>query len=224
MAFAAAYHPNDGYKRPFSYSLLLHGALAGLVAFGMLNTHRGDSWGGPGGSITVGLVGNVPAIPLPHPDVETTSRTVEQYPQGATPGGASQDRASSYRCLAHSEIQGLEAAEDSAQADAAHAESSAATQRDRHASFEDSRKSHAASAQCRSVWARRFAGHSHVVVRHGTRNHTRRAGLQWRRWRRFRLAVLLVRGGGAAPHQQQLLAKQSTIDPNVAAAPRKVCW
>ena len=77
MASAAPYHPNDGYKMPLSFSLLLHGALAGLVAFGALHSNRGDSWGGPGGSVTVGLVGNVPAIPLPHPDMSTTSRVVD---------------------------------------------------------------------------------------------------------------------------------------------------
>ena len=77
MASAAPYHPNDSYTGPFSFSLVLHGALAGLVAFGMLHSPRGDSWGGPGGSVTVGLVGSVPAIPLPHPEMETTSRTVD---------------------------------------------------------------------------------------------------------------------------------------------------
>jgi protein TonB len=77
MASAAPYHPNDGYKMPLSFSLLLHGALAGLVVFGALHSNRGDSWGGPGGSVTVGLVGNVPAIPLPHPDMSTTSRVVD---------------------------------------------------------------------------------------------------------------------------------------------------
>ena len=59
---------------PLSLSLLLHGALAGLAVFGVMHSHSGDSWGGPGGSVTVGLVGNVPAIPLPHPDVSTSSR------------------------------------------------------------------------------------------------------------------------------------------------------
>ena len=77
MASAAAYHPNDSYKMPLSVSLLLHGALAGLAVFGAMHSQRGDSWGGPGGSVTVGIVGNVPAIPLPHPDVSTTSRTVD---------------------------------------------------------------------------------------------------------------------------------------------------
>lgn len=62
---------------PLSVSLLLHGALAGLAVFGVMNSHRGDSWGGPGGSVTVGLVGNVPAIPLPHPDVSTNSQVVD---------------------------------------------------------------------------------------------------------------------------------------------------
>ncbi len=77
MASAAAYRPNDSYKMPLSVSLLLHGALAGLAVFGVMNSHRGDSWGGPGGSVTVGLVGNVPAIPLPHPDVSTNSQVVD---------------------------------------------------------------------------------------------------------------------------------------------------
>ena len=72
-----AYRPADSLKTPLSLSLLLHGALAGLAMFSVIHSHSGDSWGGPGGSVTVGLVGNVPAIPLPHPDVSTTSRVVD---------------------------------------------------------------------------------------------------------------------------------------------------
>ncbi len=49
----------------------------GLRVYGVIHSHSGDSWGGPGGSVTVGLVGNVPAIPLPHPEVPTTSRVVD---------------------------------------------------------------------------------------------------------------------------------------------------
>lgn len=77
MASAAAYHPNDSFKGPVSFSLLLHAALVGLAVFGVMHSPRGDTWGGPGGSVTVGLVGNVPAIPLPHPDISTNSRTVD---------------------------------------------------------------------------------------------------------------------------------------------------
>ena len=39
---------------------------------------RNADWGGPGGSITVGIVGNVPAIPLPRPDVVSPSRVVDE--------------------------------------------------------------------------------------------------------------------------------------------------
>src|SRR5579862_4288415 len=77
MAYAAAYRPADKFTMPVSLSLLLHCALAGLAVFGVMHSHNGDSWGGPGGSVTVGLVGNVPAIPLPHPDISTASRTVD---------------------------------------------------------------------------------------------------------------------------------------------------
>ncbi|HVB58571.1 MAG TPA: energy transducer TonB [Candidatus Acidoferrales bacterium] len=77
MSTAAASRTPDGFKTPLSVSVLLHCALAAAVAFSMIHSHSGDSWGGPGGSVTVGLVGNVPAIPLPHPDISTTSRVVD---------------------------------------------------------------------------------------------------------------------------------------------------
>ena len=77
MASAASYHPNDSFKKPVSFSLLLHASLVGIAIFGMVHSPRGENWGGPGGSVTVGLVGNVPAIPLPHPDISTNSRTVD---------------------------------------------------------------------------------------------------------------------------------------------------
>jgi protein TonB len=77
MASATTYEPNESYKRPVSFSLLLHGALVAIALFGIRHSPSGDTWGGPGGSITVGLTGNVPAIPLPHPDISTNSRTVD---------------------------------------------------------------------------------------------------------------------------------------------------
>jgi protein TonB len=77
MSSAVAYRPGENLKAPLSVSVLFHCALAGLAVFSVIHSHSGESWGGPGGSVTVGLVGNVPAIPLPHPDVSTTSRVVD---------------------------------------------------------------------------------------------------------------------------------------------------
>lgn len=62
---------------PASFSVLLHCALGAVAVFSIFHSHSGESWGGPGGSITVGLVGNVPAVPLPHPEMETPSRVVD---------------------------------------------------------------------------------------------------------------------------------------------------
>src|ERR1700722_4055370 len=77
MSSAATYEPNDSYKMPVSFSLLLHGALVAVALFGIRHSPSGDTCGGPGGSVSVGLVGNLPAIPLPHPDISTNSRTVD---------------------------------------------------------------------------------------------------------------------------------------------------
>src|SRR5580704_13848386 len=81
MASAATYpsndRANDSFKMPVSFSLLLHGALVAVALFGIRHAPTGDNRGGPGGSVTVGLVGNVPAISLPHPDISTNSRTVD---------------------------------------------------------------------------------------------------------------------------------------------------
>jgi protein TonB len=41
-------------------------------------THRGANWGGPGGAVTVGLVGSVPGIPMPRPEVVTPNRVVDE--------------------------------------------------------------------------------------------------------------------------------------------------
>jgi periplasmic protein TonB len=77
MSTTAASRTQDGFKTPISLSLLLHCALAVAVVVSVMHSHSGDSWGGPGGSITVGLVGSAPAIPLPHPEISTTSRVVD---------------------------------------------------------------------------------------------------------------------------------------------------
>ncbi|MGB0034242.1 MAG: TonB family protein [Candidatus Acidiferrales bacterium] len=65
-------------KRQLSLSVLMHAVLLGLLIVSGFYSHRGDLWGGPGGSITVGVVGSVPGIPMPRPDVETPSRVVDE--------------------------------------------------------------------------------------------------------------------------------------------------
>ncbi len=58
-------------------SVVFHLALVGfLIASGY--THHEESWGGPGGAISVGVVGSLPAIPMPRPEVETPSRVVDE--------------------------------------------------------------------------------------------------------------------------------------------------
>src|ERR1700689_5434203 len=77
MTSIAATRP-DALKTFVSISLIIHltlCVLAGLYAY--FNGRQAD-WGGPGGSITVGLVGNVPAIPLPRPDVVSDNRVVDE--------------------------------------------------------------------------------------------------------------------------------------------------
>jgi len=76
MSSVAAQQPIPSLKGPLTYSVLLHAVLGGLLIYSGF-AHRGESWGGPGGAAEVGLVGSVPAIPLPRPDVVTPSRVVD---------------------------------------------------------------------------------------------------------------------------------------------------
>jgi protein TonB len=77
MSSVAAIRPSDSLKWPLTLAIILHAVLVGAMVAGALFSHRGENWGGPGGSITVGVVGSVPAIPLPHPEMETASRVVD---------------------------------------------------------------------------------------------------------------------------------------------------
>ncbi|MDE3108739.1 MAG: TonB family protein [Acidobacteriota bacterium] len=77
MASVAAVRGNDGLKPFVKYSVVLHCALGVLVAVSAYLSRPGENWGGPGGSVTVGLVGNVPAIPLPRPEAESPNRVVD---------------------------------------------------------------------------------------------------------------------------------------------------
>jgi periplasmic protein TonB len=79
MSSIAAIPPGQKLK-PFVYaSVALHLAILAycVVAGWWAYTHRGENWGGPGGSVSVGLVGSVPAIPLPRPEVVTPNRVVD---------------------------------------------------------------------------------------------------------------------------------------------------
>jgi hypothetical protein len=79
MATRALHLGDDGLKQPLVWSLVLHGALFGTVFAAALFNHQGASWGGPGGDqgVTVGLVRNLPGIPLPRPEIVTTNRVVD---------------------------------------------------------------------------------------------------------------------------------------------------
>jgi protein TonB len=78
MTTLAATRPDASLKQFFYISMIVHLTFGALVALDYYFSDRGASWGGPGGSITVGLVGNVPAIPLPRPDVVSDNRVVDE--------------------------------------------------------------------------------------------------------------------------------------------------
>lgn len=65
-------------KMPLVWSAALHGGLLLLVIGSAYVNMRGEGWGGTGGSISVGLVRSLPGVPLPRPEVVTTSRVVEE--------------------------------------------------------------------------------------------------------------------------------------------------
>src|SRR3972149_8820123 len=69
---------DESLKSPLVWSLLGHGLLFASLAISTLLSHRGDSWGGPGGSaVSVRLVGGLGGVPLPRPEVVTASRVVD---------------------------------------------------------------------------------------------------------------------------------------------------
>ena len=78
MAYAVANRAPESLKGPLSFSLVFHGALAVLFISSAIFSHTGNDWGGPGGAVTVGVVGSLPAVPLPLPDVVTPSRVVDE--------------------------------------------------------------------------------------------------------------------------------------------------
>jgi len=80
MSYSPAHPGADTLKKPLVWSVGLHAILFSSLLASSLFTNRGDSWGGPGGdnAVTVGLVGKLPAIPLPRPEAVTTSRVVDE--------------------------------------------------------------------------------------------------------------------------------------------------
>jgi protein TonB len=78
MATIAATRPRpESLSKPLALAIVLHVGLLAFVLAGNFFNSRENSWGGPGGSINVGVVGSLPAIPLPTPDVQTASRVVD---------------------------------------------------------------------------------------------------------------------------------------------------
>jgi len=78
MTATAIIRTDESLKRFVYSSIILHSALVVAVAISSYFSHTGESWGGPGGSVTVGLVGSVPAIPLPQPEVVSPNRVVDE--------------------------------------------------------------------------------------------------------------------------------------------------
>ncbi|HEY2646227.1 MAG TPA: TonB family protein [Candidatus Acidoferrales bacterium] len=79
MAYTPHHPGAEGLKKPFFWSIALHGLIFGSLTVSTIFSHRGDMWGSGGGegSVSVGLVANVPGIMLPRPDVVTQSQTVD---------------------------------------------------------------------------------------------------------------------------------------------------
>src|SRR5271155_477447 len=78
MTALAATRPDDLLKRFLYISLIIHLTFCVLAVVYAYFHGRSADWGGPGGSIAVGIVGNVPAIPLPRPDVVSPNRVVDE--------------------------------------------------------------------------------------------------------------------------------------------------
>jgi periplasmic protein TonB len=78
----AGRHSGDPSLKPMLiWSAIFHGAIAATMLFStLLSNNKGENWAGSAGgaSVSVGLVGSVPAIPLPKPEAVTESRVVDE--------------------------------------------------------------------------------------------------------------------------------------------------
>ncbi len=78
MVTIAATRPRvDSLKMPLILAIALHGCILVFALVGNFLTGHENNWGGPGGSVTIGAVGSLPAIPLPQPDVQTNNQVVD---------------------------------------------------------------------------------------------------------------------------------------------------
>lgn len=78
MPAIAADRPIPSLKGTLSLSVMMHVAIGALLIGNAYLSHRGENWGGPGGAVSIGVVGSVPAIPLPRPEVVTPNRVVDE--------------------------------------------------------------------------------------------------------------------------------------------------
>jgi periplasmic protein TonB len=78
MIEAATIRSEENLKRFLFTSIVFHALLAAALGVSAYFSRAGESWGGPGGSVTVGLVGALPAIPLPQPEAVSPNRVVDE--------------------------------------------------------------------------------------------------------------------------------------------------
>lgn len=79
MTYDLNHTAGPNLKVPLVFSLAFHSLLFGSLIVSTLLSHRGETWGGPGGgAMTVGLVGHLPGVPLPRPEAITPSRVVDE--------------------------------------------------------------------------------------------------------------------------------------------------
>lgn len=79
MSALAADRPMPSLRGPLTLSIILHMALFGGALINAYFSHRGENWGGPGsGTVTVSLVGSTPGVPLPEPAIVSPSRVVDE--------------------------------------------------------------------------------------------------------------------------------------------------
>ncbi len=79
MAYVTS-NTSPGMRTPWVFSVTLHTILLGSLTVSNFLSHRGEFWGsmGGGGAVSIGLVGNLPGVPLPRPEAITTSRVVDE--------------------------------------------------------------------------------------------------------------------------------------------------
>lgn len=76
---SAIHNDSASLRLPVVWSVAFHLLIFGSLIFSTIFSHRGEFWGGAGGgAVTVGLVGNLPGIPLPRPEAQPPSRVVDE--------------------------------------------------------------------------------------------------------------------------------------------------